>query len=595
MTDNEVEQYLMADNSDTEDGLILDEEDQSFLEQAIQAGISEVVIEPAQQPQSTQAECHSSSSSVMVVDATGPNEATDTLNSTSTHSSVPDPVPKFNWKNNSYRPYSFSDSDYEFGKINILQDSTRIKPIDVFEAVTNVNSLIEKIIIPETLRYAHNNGSVFTTDIHEIKAFLGMNYVMGYHVLPTMRSYWSTEPDMGVPYIASVMPLSRFEELRRNLHFCNNETQPPPVSPRFDRAYKIRLVIDHFNSSFQSDMNNTVTQSVDEHMVKFKGHNIMKQYMQNKPVKRGFKMWCRADARTGYLFQFDIYTGKKRTGPEIGLGESVVFQLTQQLVGLGCEIYFDNFFNSPMLQYTLAQQNIKSCGTVRIQRKHIPKNLPLDRDMKRGDIYATSFEGISFIKWMDNRAVHLLTNFLSPIPTQKVKRKQVGSSQSLEIKCPVIVHKYNQNMGGVDLMDQKKVTYEVDRKSKIKYYLRLFFDLLDIAMNNAYIVYEKLHVEIEGQLLTSLEFRQVVAKAMIGSFSIRKHALPSTSMTKKRIHNIGLKKSMPSHVMEKTTSRKRCVQCAKSGVENRTNNICDICNVHLCFSANRNCFVDFHA
>lgn len=150
-------------------------------------------------------------------------------------------------------------------------------------------------------------------------------------------------------------------------------------------------------------------------------------------------------------------------------------------------------------------------------------------------------------------------------------------------------------MGGVDLMDQKKVTYEVDRKSKIKYYLRLFFDLLDIAMNNAYIVYEKLHVEIEGQLLTSLEFRQVVAKAMIGSFSIRKHALPSTSMTKKRIHNIGLKKSMPSHVMEKTTSRKRCVQCAKSGVENRTNNICDICNVHLCFTANRNCFVDFHA
>ncbi|CAG4935842.1 unnamed protein product [Parnassius apollo] len=45
-------------------------------------------------------------------------------------------------------------------------------------------------------------------------------------------------------------------------------------------------------------------------MVKFKGHNIMKQYMQNKPVKRGFNMWCRADSKTGYLLQFDFYTDK---------------------------------------------------------------------------------------------------------------------------------------------------------------------------------------------------------------------------------------------------------------------------------------------
>lgn len=147
-----------------------------------------------------------------------------------------------------------------------------------------------------------------------------MNYVMGYHVLPTLRSYWSTEPDMGVPYLAKIMPLSRFEEIRRNLHFCDNATQPSRVSPDFDRAYKIRLVMNHFNSSFQSAMNNTITQSVDEHMVKFKGHNIMKQYMQNKPVKRGFKMWCRADSRTGYLFEFDLYTGKKEIGTRNRIG-----------------------------------------------------------------------------------------------------------------------------------------------------------------------------------------------------------------------------------------------------------------------------------
>ncbi|CAK1602127.1 unnamed protein product [Parnassius mnemosyne] len=147
---------------------------------------------------------------------------------------------------------------------------------------------------------------------------------------------------------------------------------------------------------------------------------------------------------------------KKRSGLEIGLGETVVLDLTKPLIGLGCEVYIDNFFNSPLMQYILAKQNIKSFGTVRNQRKHTPKHLPLDKDMKRGDIYATNSEGISFIKWMDNKAMHLLTNFLSPIPTQKVKRKQVGSAQCLEITCPDIVRKYSKNMEGVDLMDKKK-------------------------------------------------------------------------------------------------------------------------------------------
>ncbi|CAH2108202.1 unnamed protein product [Euphydryas editha] len=572
---SEIEEYLMADTSDCEDALVLDEEDQVFIEQDMAEGASEVIIEPARAP-----------------DSVPSTSSTETLPSAST-------VPIFKWKTNTYRPYNFLASDYEFGKINILQNSISPSPIDVFEAVTNIKVLIEDVIIPESILYAQQNGSSFTTDYNEIAAFLGMNYVMGYHVLPTLRNYWSTEPDMGVPFVANVMPLLRFEEIRKHLHFCNNETQPLPSSSDFDRAFKIRKIIDHFNCSFQEALYNTISQSVDEHMVKFKGHNIMKQYMQNKPVKRGFKLWCRADSATGYLFQFDIYTGKKRTGVEVGLGESVVLELTKPLVGLGCEVYFDNYFNSPILQYNLAKLNIKACGTVRLQRKNIPKNITVDRDMKRGDIFSTSFEGISFIKWMDNKAVHLLTNFLSPIPTQVVKRRKIGCAQRLDVTCPDIVCKYNKNMGGVDLMDQKKVTYEVDRKSKIKYYLRLFFDILDIAMNNAYIIYTKLYEEqkVEGSLLSSLEYRQIIARAMIGGFSARKNALPSTSMTKKRIQNSSSrcrKTSLPTHVMIKAEKRKRCVQCAKSHKENRTNNICEICCVHLCFTADRNCFTAFH-
>ncbi|GBP93433.1 PiggyBac transposable element-derived protein 4 [Eumeta japonica] len=165
----------------------------------------------------------------------------------------------------------------------------------------------------------------------------------------------------------------------------------------------------------------------------------MKQYIKNKPVKWGFKLWCRCDAATGYLFEFDLYTGKRTSGIEYGLGESVILQLTRKVEGLGCEIYMDNFFNSPLLQYKLVDQNTKACGTVRINRKYLPKSAPIDRSMKRGDIYTASFHGISYVKWMDNKAVHLLTNFLSPIEIDTVKRRKAGSADKIDVRCPRIV------------------------------------------------------------------------------------------------------------------------------------------------------------
>ena len=36
--------------------------------------------------------------------------------------------------------------------------------------------------------------------------------------------------------------------------------------------------------------------SIDEAMIPFKGRSSMKQYMPKKPIKRGFKIWVRADA-----------------------------------------------------------------------------------------------------------------------------------------------------------------------------------------------------------------------------------------------------------------------------------------------------------
>ena len=75
-----------------------------------------------------------------------------------------------------------------------------------------------------------------------------------------------------------------------------------------------------------------VEKSVDEYMIKYKGRSIMRQRIKNKSIKWDFRMLYRCAPKTGYLYEFDICTGRKETA-EFGLGEAVVLQLTEKLNG----------------------------------------------------------------------------------------------------------------------------------------------------------------------------------------------------------------------------------------------------------------------
>ena len=50
---------------------------------------------------------------------------------------------------------------------------------------------------------------------------------------------------------------------------------------------------------------------------------------------------------------------------------------------------------------------------------------------------------------------------------------------------------YNSDMNGVDIHDQLKTSCVTDRKSRFRYYLRIFFDLIDSVAVNSYVLYKK--------------------------------------------------------------------------------------------------------
>ena len=119
---------------------------------------------------------------------------------------------------------------------------------------------------------------------------------------------------------------------------------PSRGDENFDKLYKVRPFLNGLNEQFSKFYKPTEYQAVDESMIKFKGRCSFKQYIPKKPIKRGYKVWVRADSN-GYVCQFEIYTGKGK-GKEkgMGLGESVVHRLYQLLIGKYYKIYADNFF-----------------------------------------------------------------------------------------------------------------------------------------------------------------------------------------------------------------------------------------------------------
>ena len=125
-------------------------------------------------------------------------------------------------------------------------------------------------------------------------------------------------------------------------------------------------VIDHLNSKFSKVLSNDTEQGIDEHMVKFKDRSGMKQCINSKPIKWGFKFWFHCSSKSGYLYQMDIYNMVIKQTPEcnLGLGEEVVLQLTKDLERLFCTVYIDSFFNSPKLIEKLFQKDIYDIGAV---------------------------------------------------------------------------------------------------------------------------------------------------------------------------------------------------------------------------------------
>ena len=129
---------------------------------------------------------------------------------------------------------------------------------------------------------------------------------------------------------------------------------------------------------------------------------------------------------------------------------------------------------------------------------------------------------------MDKKVVPFIDTICNPSNLTTVKRKKKDGS-TVNVSCPLSVQLYNKYMGGVDMADQLRKAYSCRRRSR-KWWLPLFYFMVDISMVNSYI----LHCDTpQASKLTIKEFILELATELMSCDSIRKRpagVLPQPSL-----------------------------------------------------------------
>ena len=461
----------------------------------------------------------------------------------------------------------------------------------------------------ENSSYACADGSWQETTPEEIVKVIAFIIFTGLVRLPRLDRYWSVSSLYHGNWARALIPSrARLQALYSFLHVVDSAEENAQ-----DKLRKVRYVVDAMKQACLAYYQPHQQVSIDERMVKSKARFGFKQYIKNKPVRFGVKIFALCDSKTSYCYRFEVYTGRDNASqPDTGLTHNVVMRLIAGLEHQGYEVYTDNFYTSPGLLKSLTDLGIDLTGTCQVKRRGVPaamQNVKLFlKKAERGAMRYMRVGNQLFIQWKDKRVVTVLSSRHRATDSIEVQRKKkVGSEVvQLQLRKPVAVKDYNKYMGGVDVFDQHVAAFRVLRRVK-KYWKSIFLDLIDMAVVNSYILcvsWCKSHPESAiasklGRTLGHLEYREQLVREL-GSLE---EAAPIPQARKRRVGEDQQTVDCPQHMpgMVTTNKRRRCYWCWKvEQRETRSRVYCMTCKnrqgqpLFLCLEPSRNCFLAHH-
>jgi len=495
-------------------------------------------------------------------------------------------------------------------------------PLDMFNVLFD-NEMWE-LLCTETNRYAKNVldtslakgtlkphsriGKWTEVTVDEMKVFVALVILMGIIKKNCLEDYWSTDETISTSFFGKMMSKDRFLLILSNLHLVDNEE-----NTHNDDLYKVRPFLRMIQENFmkyepERDL------SFDEVVCPFKGRVRFRVYNPQKPNKFGIKLFNLCEASSGYCVGTDVYHGDTdcakfvqvlEPSPEDDAPELFgdMTQTTKIVLGMlaktGCivkghHIYMDNYYTSPELFDVLDSYDTYACGTVRPNRKEVPKIFGQVK-LKQGETIFRVRENLTAIRFHDKRDVTMLSTIHQPT---MVLTNKVDHRTKEPIHKPRAIVDYIQKMGGVDLADQIVQYYDVLRRC-VKWWKKLFLHMLNILVVNAYILHQK-YGQQQRVKRTHMSYRQALVKMLIESAPNAPR--PQRSGRKPEQLSRLTERHFIQHIKPKPGAKKQrvvrdCVVCNRKKQQRegfkrkQTAYECEQCAKPMC---NPECFKRFH-
>jgi len=468
-------------------------------------------------------------------------------------------------------------------------------PLAFFEQLVTSDFVTDCVV--ETNRYASQisgraEPSPFSrvrswaeTTVSELYLYFALLILIGIDRRPKLSMYWSHDFLLNTPAFSALMSRDRFLLIRRFLHFVNNSDYVRGVS---GKLFKIKPALEYFQNKFKSLFHPGKFFAVDESLLLWKGRLGWKQYIPKKRSRFGIKSFELCDCTTSYLWNFIIYSGRETDLDADNVhsqGTKVVMKLAGDLLGVGRCCVTDNFYSSPELFGLLQDNNTDAFGTCKTNRKGMSSVLARAK-LKKGDMVAKRKGRFLAVRWKDKRDVCMLSTYHQGTMDDSSKKDQQGNI----IQKPDVVIKYNKVMGAVDKVDQMLEPYAMQRKG-VKWYIKLFEHLLDVAVFNSFVLYKECNVNSK---LAFLGYKLLLVEKLI-----TKHHFGGTASARGPSVDCPLRltaRHFPTHIPasgKKSQPTRKCKVCSSAKMRHETRYMCLDCgSVPLCVDP---CFRLYHS
>ena len=159
----------------------------------------------------------------------------------------------------------------------------------------------------------------------------------------------------------------------------------------------------------------------------------------------------------------------------------------------------------------LSQHGTYACGTVLSNRKGLPNEVKNIKLQQRGDLLQLQKGPLMATIYKDKRQIYMLSTNQPP-----------GMTTVDDKVPPIVIARYNKNMGGVDKSDQHRAYYPVGHANK-KWWHYIFHSLVNLCLVQVFITWEKSpHDPTPKRTYDHLLFRANVAEQLRGGFTSRK-------------------------------------------------------------------------